>query len=589
MNVFSSLGYTHCFFVSGGNVMHLLDSASRYMECVPFSHEHSAVIAAEYFNQINREAESRAFALVTAGPGLTNSVSAITGAWLDSREVVVVGGQVKTTDLKRTRVRQLGIQEIDGAELVRSVTKAAVRIEEPLDEHSLRDLLRLSSRPRKGPVFLEFCLDTQAREVDFHEVSRIEPPEDYEIPCQVSESKLAKLAGLLAQSNRPVLLLGGGLSQRDVRRVLPSIESLRIPTMTTWNGADLVPADSPVYMGRPNTWGQRSANIIMQQADLLLAFGTRLGLQQIGFAWESFVPGGRIIQVDIDPLELEKGRPKIELAIQGDALQVLDKSIAIAQESDLDWGPWLIKAQEITSLLAGFQENELPPDWFLSPHEFISDLSELFSPDDVVIPCSSGGAFTVSMQRLKLRGNQRVITNKGLASMGYGLAGAVGASIASKSRVTLIEGDGGFLQNAQELATLKELGSNVKVFLFANDGYASIRMTQKNYFHGNILGTGAESGLRMPNWKRFAASFELDFMRLGQGWNSSPDFLTAYESHDPWIFEVPIDPNQTYFPKISSRVLPNGSMESNPIHMMDLPLPDALASVSMPHIGQRVK
>jgi acetolactate synthase-1/2/3 large subunit len=316
--------------------------------------------------------------------------------------------------------------------------------------------------------------------------------------------------------------------------------------------------------------------LILQGADLVIAAGTRLGMQQTGFNWSQFVPNGDVVQVDIDKTELEKGHPDIGLAICADASNLLrrlfEKSVATPV-----WSAWVDLARRVRVRIPLSEPINGSFDGFLNPYEFALSLSELCDEVDTVVPCSSGGAFTVMMQAFNQRSGQVIITNKGLASMGYGLAGAIGAALADRSRRTvLVEGDGGFSQNLQELATVNVQNLNLKIFIFANNGYASIRMTQKNYFDGAYLGCDIESGLGFPDWQTLAKAFGVKSKILSEDFASDRDFLDAWSDADPWLFVVPIHPEQTYFPKISSQVTATGGMESAPLHKMSPPLSDEL-------------
>jgi acetolactate synthase-1/2/3 large subunit len=222
------------------------------------------------------------------------------------------------------------------------------------------------------------------------------------------------------------------------------------------------------------------------------------------------------------------------------------------------------------------------PKGFLNPFDMVIDLARICDGHDHIVPCSSGGAFTVMMQAFDIRANQTMTTDKGLASMGYGLSGAIGVATADPNhRTVLVEGDGGFTQNLQELATVAVNRLNIKIFLFCNEGYASIRMTQKNYFQGAYIGCDTSSGLGFPDWLTLAAAFRISAMQLTEGWPSNPDFLTLWLSDDPAVFLVPLHPEQTYFPKISSRVNDSGGMESNPLHLMSPELPDPIRDLAM--------
>jgi acetolactate synthase I/II/III large subunit len=582
------LGYTHCFFVAGGNSMHLLDAVRKRMTCVPTVHEVAAGIAVEYFNEAG--GEGRAFALVTAGPGLTNIVTALAGAYLESRELLVVGGQVKSSDLAGRGLRQRGIQEVDGTAIAAPVCVATERIERPIARERFAALVEAGRTGRPGPVFIELCLDAQGAPVESAELGSADgaarAPSAI-APAVSGEDAAERIAELMDGCERPVWLLGGGLSRSVVDEVLPRLRELGVPLMTTWNGMDRLGADEPLYFGRPNTWGQRAANILLAQADVVVALGSRLGLQQTGFNWQEFAPCGRVAQVDVDPAELEKGHPVVDVPLQADADQTLR---ALSRGNFATFEGWVAFCREVTETIAlDDPANETAPG-YLSPFRFVQELSLLCGPTDVVIPCSSGGAFTVMMQAFQQRHGQTVITDKGLASMGYGLSGAIGAALARPDRRTvLVEGDGGFAQNLQELATVRVNGLNLKTFIFANEGYASIRMTQRNYFGGEYLGCDTNTGLGFPDWKNLFGAFGIPVHEVSEGWAEDGAFAELWAAPGPAGFIVPVDPEQTYFPKIASRVAEGGGMESNPLHLMSPDLSPDVAQRVLPYLKRAVQ
>jgi acetolactate synthase I/II/III large subunit len=570
----SELGYTHCFFVAGGNIMHLLESCSHKFVCVPVVHEFAAGIAAEYFNEVSTT--GRAFALVTAGPGLTNIVTALAGAYLESRELLVIGGQVKVSDLARGQVRQRGIQEIDGVSIARPVAVTSAIVDRTIDRAAFTGLAESGSHGRKGPVFLEIPLDIQGAKIGEPEsdaCSGCAPDRAFEA---IPESVLKDIESRLRHAKRPVLLLGGGIDRATSERVLDALAHAGIPVMVTWNGIDRVAEDYPLFFGRPNTWGQRAANILMQQSDLLIALGTRLGLQQTGFNWQQFIPLGQVIQVECDRRELEKGHPRVDLPVCGDANQVLE---FLSKKTDLpSYEEWVAFCRKVRSLISLNDSANQTGEGFVSPYEFCLKLSCLCNGSDVVIPCSSGSANTVMMQSFCVTRGQRVFNDKGLASMGYGLSGAIGAAFAANGRRTILgEGDGGFIQNLQELGTVSVNRLNLKIFIFDDNGYASIRMTQKNYFGGKYIGCDTATGLGIPKWESLFAAYDIPLQTLGPGFDQEPAFLDALNSPGPSAFLVKIDPQQTYFPKISSRVTASGGMESNPLHLMSPDLDETTA------------
>ena len=581
----SEENYTHCYFVAGGNTMHLLDAARKVFKCIPVINEVAAGIAAEYFNESN-PAGKKAFALVTAGPGLTNIITAIAGAYLESRELLVIGGQVKRSDLKPPELRQKGIQEIEGRAIAKPITVSSETFLDQLPFSKVQEFLHPGLRP--GPVFLEIPLDIQGAE--FAVKDEKESLESHaKFSSGVNENSLKSIIEQLGHCERPILLLGGGLSRKAAKNLVAGIEKIGIPIMTTWNGMDRYGADLKNYWGRPNTWGQRSSNILLQQCDLLIAVGTRLGLQQTGFAWEEFAPLANIYQIDIDKAELEKGHPKIESGLQADAAEFLSKLITLLPNEDNKYSDWLDFGKIVLSVFPLNDVSNETASGFISPYIFMETLSAKLKNDDVVVPCSSGGAFTVTMQALIPKFGQTIITNKGLASMGYGLSGAIGAAESTQARTILIEGDGGFAQNLQELGTLAAQGLNVKVFIFSNSGYASIRMTQRNYFNGAYLGCDEDTGLGLPDWSFIAMAYGLRYLKLEDIDLVGSTLDEVLSRIEPEIIEVKIDPEQTYFPKITSRILPSGAMESNPLHLMTPDLSSDEIERYLPHLKDRIK
>lgn len=567
-------GYTHCFFVPGGNIMHLINSANNCMTCIGFVHEVGATIAAEYFNEV--DGQGKAFVLVTAGPGLTNALTGIAGAHLESRELLVVGGQVKTADLSHGSVRQKGLQEVDGVAMAKPVTKVSVQIVEPVDRGTFLAWVKETWSGRPGAVFVEFCLDVQGREVDPAALASgqdaLASHTDRTAP---SARDLGELQELVAAAVRPVLLLGGGVSRKTVKALLPQLATFGMPIMTTWNGADRIPSDHPMYFGRPNTWGQRSSNVLINQADLLIALGTRLGLQQTGFNWQEFVAGGKIVQVDCDAAELTKGHPKIFKGIAADADAVLASIAAMPPGA---WQEWVEFSRSVRGLLPNVEAVNHTGPGFVSPHDLVTRLSGWARPDDVIIPCSSGGAFTVMMHVFSQRADQRIVTNKSLASMGYGLSGAIGAALAFPLRRTILtEGDGGFSQNIQELGTVAVNNLNLKIFIFDDSGYASIRTTQRNYFNGKYFGCDKSTGLGLPDWEKLFPVYGIPVIRLRADNVGSDAFFELFDSKSPAAFVVSVDPEQTYWPKIQSRIVANGALESAPLHLISPDLPANIA------------
>ena len=559
-------GYTHCFFVAGGNVMHLVESARKKFVCVPFIHEVGCTIAAEYFNEIS-SGPNKAFVLVTAGPGLTNTITGVASAWVEGRELLIVGGQAKSSELSGTRYRQIGFQEFDGISLCKSITKESYLIDRQVERSEILRLIKLSGEGRKGPVFLEFCIDISmlpANEKLNNQKELDEEVSTFEI------LEMPKIVSLLKNSSRPIILIGGE-TPRDYN--LMEFKQRGIPIATTFNGADRVGIEYKYYAGRPNWYGSRWSNLLLQQADLIIAIGARLGLMQVGYNWKKFAPNAQIVQVFSDEIEMEKIFPVVDIKIVSESDVFLDRLKHELEFLDLksfeEWGRFVVK---LRTELAFPESINVSRVGFIEPLKFVYDLINTYTDSsDVIIPCSSGEASYVGPMRMMLnKEGQKIVTNNAMASMGYGLSGAIGASFASSGkRVILFEGDGGFAQNLQELSTVKTNNLNIKIFLMNNGGYMSIKQNQKNVFNGNYIGCDSTSGLVMPNWEFIAKAFGVKYFRLDQKNLNSSEFQNLFKSKEVIFFDVQIDPEQTYYPKITSYKNSQGQMESNPIHIME--------------------
>ncbi len=584
MDWLKELGYTHCFFLGGGNVMHLLESASHRFECIPFVHEVAAGIAADYFNEISDT--EKAFVLVTAGPGLTNLVTSIAGAWQESRELLIVGGQAKVSALSRGRFRQNGFQEIDGVAICQSITKKSITIDRYFNKKEIAELCQLSWLPRKGPVFLEFCLDVSAFPY------LVELNIEFELENSDLEGKFSEdieySFSMLKNAKRPLLLIGGGVSRAAAIKNLEFFKNLGIPIATTFNGTDRVGIEYEFYAGRPNWYGSRWSNLINQQADLVIAVGTRLGVGQIGYNFDEYVPNGKIIQIDIDSNELNKEFPKTERGICCDSEIFLTELIhKISQEGyGADILDWQQTIKKIRQDLAVPDVANTAREGYVELHNFIFNLFAILKQNDLIIPCSSGGTYTGTMQVMLNKEGQKIVTSHGLASMGYGLSGAIGASLSDKSKRTiLLEGDGGFAQNLQELGTLKTNWLNLKIFLMDNRGYASIRTTQKTYFRNHYVGCDEETGLGLPDWQKIISAYSIVTFNVTPETAFNEEFIKLLESKDPVVFVVNLDPDQLYFPKLGSKIDKEGTMKSNPLHLMDPQLTKEKADIYIKYLN----
>ena len=561
--------------------MHLIDGFRKRFECIPVVHEVAAGIAAEHFNECSFN--QKAFALVTTGPGLTNIVTAVAGCYAEHRELLVIAGQVKSTDLRTPPVRQLGVQEIDGRSLAGSITVQSTTIDTPLDRDAFEEIVRSGWGPHPGPVVIEVCLNVQGAPVcpDQLEKSPTTGPLTNHSSSLVVGDELieasTELARVISGSQRPLLLLGGLITRKVAWAQLERLEIVGIPVMTTTSALDRIPEDSPIYGGRPGTWGgQRSANLLLAQADAVLVIGAQLDLQQTGFNPREYALNADLYQVFPCATELSKPQPELAgslCAIPDDALSaLLDK---VSWTDELGWNNYV---KEVRTRLPALEAHNQPADGYPHAIEFLRNLSRASSPEDTLTIASSGLSFTEGLRVFEISRGQFATTSSAFASMGYGLSTAIGVCFARPGkRALLVEGDGGFCQNLQELATVSRHRLPVKIFIFDNRGYASIRATQRKFFDGAYVGCDMETGLGFPDWNVLFASFGIRSRNLAPdeiSVEALDELIHANPEPEAWILEI--DPVQPNWPSIGSRILPDGGMESAPIHDMFPPLEEEL-------------
>lgn len=555
-------GFTHCFMVAGGGCMHLIDGFRSRFTCIPVVHEVTAGIAAEHFNECRES--GRAFALVTSGPGLTNVVTAIAACWAERRELLVISGQVKSTDLLTPPLRQRGIQEVDGTAIVSPIAVKAVRLTKPIDRKAFKDIVRAAREPHPGPVVIEVCLDIQGARVLRKELESADEIRESDSSAQAI-AVAQKITAAVTAAARPLFLLGGLVSRSVAHASLPSLERLGIPVVTTTSAIDRVPSGSPIAAGRPGTWGgQRSANLIVAQSDLIIALGAQLDLQQTGFNWRGFAPAAKIFQIYPCDAELAKGHPLITAGFAANPDAVFRETLKRAEWTDRDgWGQYVRRLRKLVPVLEPANDTGAPEG---SAFRFLHDLSKATLPDDILAMCSSGGTFTGALQVYEVAKGQIATTSPAFASMGWGLATAIGASFSRPGkRVVLSEGDGGFSQNLQELALVRRHNLPIKMFIMANRGYASIRATQRKFFGGAYVGCDEATGLGFPDWLRLFAAYGIPAAMLAPQDRSQDRLAALIAGPGPAAWIVEVDPEQPNFPAVTSRILADGSMQSNPL------------------------
>ena len=566
-------GVKHVFFLPGGGAMHLVDSLGRCSRLQPIVmlHEQAATIAAEAYARVTA---NLGVALVTTGPGGTNALTGVAGAWIESTPMVVISGQVKRADLMGdTGVRQLGAQEVDIVSMARPVTKSARLVTDPLTVRSeVEEALHVARHGRPGPVWLDVPLDVQATQIDpATQVSFVPAPE----PAVDARAVAELIVDELGKAERPLILAGNGV------RLAGAVESLRqvvelagVPLVTSRkNGIDVLPGDHPLYFGRPGSVAHRYANFAVQSADLIVVVGCRLDPVQVAYDWAGFGRRARKIMVDIDEHEIAKVSPPVDVPVVADAGAVLNAVLAgLRQDGGLDAAHtedrerWVQRCRAWKAAYPIVEQRHRDLVGSVSTYVLAEQLSARLTAADTVVIGSSGAGIEAFMLAYSAPLGQRAFLTGGLGAMGFGLPASIGACLAADGgRTVLVDGDGGFQLNIQELATLRRLSLPVKVFVLDNHGYSSIRSMQRRHFDGRLVGSDPSSGLVLPDIVRLAAAYGIRTAHVANHAALPAVLNDVLSGGDPVICTIAGDEDEVPEPRVTSRVLPDGSMESRPI------------------------
>ena len=575
-------GISDVFTVTGGGAMHLNDALGHKegLHCTYNHHEQACAIAAEAYARYSRNI---AAVCVTSGPGGTNAITGVMGGWLDSIPMLIISGQVKfSTTIRSTRVplRQLGDQEFNITDAVKCMTKYAVMIEHPLDiAYVLEKALFLAKNGRPGPCWIDVPLNVQGAIIETDNLHHYDSACDSrEIPPPFTEQKGKEILKKIKAAHRPVLFVGEGVRlSGSYDDLLKLVEKLQIPVVTAWNAHDLISDDNPCYCGRPGTIGTRGGNFVTQFSDLLLVLGCRLNIRQISYNWENFAKDAYKIVVDIDPAELQKPTVNVDMPVYADVKDVISvlNKLLDKENNFSNHSKWLLWSRNINVkypvCLPEYWEKETP----VNPYVFLDALFKNLNEDDTIVT-GNGSACVCSFQTATIKKNTRLFTNSGCASMGYGLPASLGVSVArGKSRTICIEGDGSLQMNIQELQTIFQNKLNIKLIVLNNNGYHSIRQTQRNLFSDHCeVGVGEESGdLSFPELERIAYAYKLPYAKIDKVSTLDTDITKALSIEGPVIIEALVDPEQYFSPKLSARRLPNGTMVSPSLEDMSPFLP----------------
>ncbi len=570
-----SQGVDTVFLVPGGGAMFLDDALGLVpgLDYVANHNEQASSICAEAYSRVT---ENIGVAVVTTGPGSTNAITGVAGAWIESVPLVVISGQVKRADMKAaTGVRQMGPQEVDIVSMVKSITKYAVTIMDPLNiRYELEKAFTLAKSGRKGPVWIDVPLDIQAAPIT---PSQLKPYQD-DVIAQTSPVAIGEVLNLILKAERPLILAGHGVRLSGSAEVFKRLyEAIGIPVVATWNAMDLIPANHRLSVGKPGTVALRPANFAVQNCDLLISIGARLDNVVTAYNPANFARNAKKVIVDIDSAELGKFTHAIDFKIQSDAqdfcnqlYQSVVDNESLVQKKSLSWASWIDKCNHWKAKYPINDGQSFPSTGEISHFHMVHAFAELFPEDALIVTGSSGLGVESFYTAFRNKPGQRVFLTSGLGAMGYGIPATIGALCANKTykRVIGVESDGSLQMNLQELLTLKALNKPATIFIINNKGYASIRNTQRNYFNSRYLGTGPEAKLFLPDISRLAASIDIPTITIESVENLYQGINQALNYQGLILCDVHVSPNEALWPKSAALPQADGSMLSMPLEDM---------------------
>lgn len=571
-------GVSDVFSVVGGGAMHLNDAFGHHekLKVTYNHHEQASAICAEAYARIDNKI---AAVCVTTGPGGTNALTGVLGGWLDSIPMFIISGQVRydTTARYATKfteglpLRAVGDQEYDIVKSVEHMTKYATMIETPMDiRYSLEKAWHLATTGRPGPVWIDIPVNFQGGFIETDDLVGYDPTEDDKmLPPDISEETIEKVIEEIKKAKRPVLHAGYGIrlskGYDSFRKV---IEKLNIPIVTYWNAVDLIEDEQPLYTGRAGNMGDRAGNWAIQNADLVLAIGTRISIRQVGYNWKTWARCARVIMVDIDKAEMKKHTIHVDMPIWADAKAFLEKLDSKLSEPLEKKTEWLEKCESWKKNYPVVTKNQEEYNGEgVNVYAFMKYMSSRL-PEGSLTAVSNGACCVVGNQAYVIKKDSRMTNNSAVASMGYGLPAAIGTCIGGGRRETIcLEGDGSIMMNLQELMTVITNRLPIKIFLINNDGYHSIRLTQNNLFKDKSkIGIGPESGdLSFPEFKKIADAFGYNYFSASTN-DEMRKVVDEVLSLEGAVFcEIFTDTKQVWEPKSSTKKLPDGTLVSPPL------------------------
>ncbi len=571
-------GVTDVFSVVGGGAMHLNDALGHHegLKVTYNHHEQACAIAAEAYARLDNKI---AAVCVTTGPGGTNALTGVLGGWLDSIPMFIISGQVRYDTTARyamqftgERLRAVGDQEYDIVRSVEPMTKYATMIEDPMDiRYSLEKAWHLANTGRPGPVWIDIPVNYQGMYIETEDLKGYDPAkDDAKLPPKVSEEVVKTVIEKIKNAKRPVFHTGYGIRLSGGYDVFRQVaEKLNIPIVTYWNAVDLIEDDNPLYVGRAGNMGDRPGNWAIQNADLIVALGTRISIRQVGYNWKTWAREAEVIMIDVDAGEMKKPTIHVDMPIWADAKDFLETmNHCLADEKLFNGNDWLEKCQ-------GWKKNYPVVDdskWNetgegANVYAFIKYMSSKL-PENSLTAVSNGACCVVGNQTYVIKKGSRMANNSAVASMGYGLPAAIGTCIGGGRKETIcLEGDGSIMMNLQELQTVITNKLPIKIFLINNNGYHSIRLTQNNLFKEHCkVGIGEESGdLSFPKFEEIAKAFGYPYYSAhsNEEMKNVVDKVLAEEG--PLFCEIFTDTKQVWEPKSSTKRLEDGTLVSPPL------------------------
>ena len=584
-------GITKGFTVVGGGAMHLNDAFGHHpgLKMTYNHHEQACAIAAEGYARVTGRP---ALVCVTTGPGGTNAITGVVGAWTDSIPMIVISGQVRYDWTVRSAgmdLRALGDQEFDICRAVSCMTKYCEMVTRAADiRYCLEKAIYLANHGRPGPVWLDIPHNVLGSYIDPDTLRGYNPAECEEKVPEITHFMAEEILERVKLAERPVMIAGSAVTQRGVRKqFLKVAEKLGIPVLTgSWTAHDAYPSDGELFAGHPGNFGDRAGNFAMQNADLILSVGSRLGIRVTGFNSGAWARDAYTIVNDVDVNELMKPTVHVDMPLWGDCGQFLDILDTVIDEKndlpiwkggrgikEMNWIDtcryWVKKYPAVTEAELGQTGPEA------NVYAFMKMLSDKI-PEGRIIVAGNGSASTVGCQAFDIKNGQRFVVNSSIASMGYDLPASIGAAAAAGEteeycgEITLVTGDGSLQMNLQELETIIYNKLPVRIFVINNGGYHSIRQTQRNYFPDKpLVGIGPESGdLGFPELEKLAAAYGYPYYLLRTNDEIREKLDEVLSAPAPLICEVTVDTKQSYEPKNSAKQLADGTMVSPPLEDM---------------------